>query len=1677
MMSSTLIRRASVSANFSDVLLPTAGPTSLARNRHGVTGFLFALVLMLGLLLAFSTHAQTTVSGAIAVDTRWNVEGAPYIVNGDVVVQNGAELTIDPGVTVYMEAGAGLTLQAGAVKASGTAAKPIQVLSNKARHGQPAAAGDWKQWTFNPGTVDTRFDHVVFRHGSGLIVKGSAPVFNSVGIHDHQGAAMTVDLAASPSGSGNQASGNTLNGIAVPAGDVTGSVKWAMRGIPYVVASGVVSVGPSPTVESVTPSVVQVGQTATVVLEGTRLVGLGNVRIDKQGVTAQVLAGGSATRASISVVADGSAPMGPAALRLMTDAGEIRIADAITLAQPQPTLASLAPSTIYVGQGMVEVAVNGRGFVADSAVVLGEVTAATTFVSGAQLRARMPAQAAPANLLLKVRTPDPLNAGQFFTSNELPLQVLTAPLAVSPAATTVTRGAVRAITITLPFAAPAGGVSLNLVSSVPSVVAIPSTVLVPEGQNAVSVQLTAAELGDTTITVSRVGMTGAQARVSVTPPPNLTLAPNSLLLGVGRSAELAVTSSVAAPAGGMTVALSSSDPSKASVPATVSIAAGARSAVTTVSTKEIGNATIRAEFPEFVSASAAISVRPVSLNMPAGALVAPGLTRSVPLTLSDPAPAGGLVVTLVSSNQAVASVPATVTVPEGQSNFNFTLSGVAVGTASIGASAANYQATILPVTVDAVQVGFGSPTLSSLSLPEGMKRTVVVTLSRPAPAGGVAVDLVSGDPAKATVSPSSITIGEGETSGGAVMLEVVGVLKGSTTLRANAPGLVSASIPLTVTAKPTLVFNRATVYVGKGLTTYLSELRITRRTDGSAYAPAEPVTVTLSSSDPLKAIVPGGKVTIPAGDSYVNFYVNGLELTDSVTIDASAEEYSAPAANLAVRVITPQFSFVSLDANRSPESIRDNFYIQVSAPGAAYPGDQTATADMPIDLSIVDATVEGIVPGFYSSSSGNTGTTQIVLKRGYSNTNAINGDTYVGVPTAAGTYKIRASVPGVGSNTSAQVNVIAPQLMFSRTTTTVAKGFKTYISEVNVRRVVNGVAFNGADALTVNLTSSDPSRVTVPASVTIPANSASVTFSVTGVELTEGTPVTIDATAAGHAAPAVKLATTVILPSITFVSLETARSIGSERDSFYVGVSVPGAAYPGDQTAVANIPIDLSIADAAPAGIVDGFSSAATGNVPTAQIVLRQGYSDTYSGSGNGYTYINTPTTSGSYKVRAALQGIRTVVSPAIAVTAPDLQFYSGGRTSVTVGKGFDTYSQEIRVRRMAGGSTINNDVATTVTLTSSDPGKVRVPSTVTIPANSATAYFVVTGIELTGSIPVTLTATANGHNSAIDAMRVDVVAPAYSFSSVDLTRSPASARDNFSISATTPGAYYSGSQSATVDILFDLAVVEQDPAGIVEGFYGTATGGSAVTQIRMARGAGSTSTVYVSTPAAAGKYKVQAGVDGNVVATSGIVSVIPPQLTYSRSAIVVGVGLESYYDEIRVYRSVNGTNFSGTAPVTVNLSCTSTVICSVPPSVVIPANQSYTTFKVSGKQVGSTTITATAAGYEQAPDLPVTVITPQLRLSGPSNTKVGAQTNVSVGLAVTGASYSTSQEALSPIAVDLTSSAPGVATVPATLTIAAGSSSSPNGKLTGVAPGSTSVTASAPGLQSVTSATVTISQ
>lgn len=480
----------------------------------------WGVMLACCLLWTANVHAQTSITGSITTASHWTSANSPYLLSGEVVIQNTAELLVDAGVTIYMGPGARLTVQSGAVRALGTEQQPIQVLSNKTREGVEALPGDWGQWVFEAGTRNTRLEHVVFEHGSGLVVRGAAPVFNFVEIRHQQGAAITVDLMASLSGVGNAATGNTINAIAVPPGDITGTARWEMRGIPYLVTSGTVSVGVSPAVDQLTPSQVQQGQAQTLTLNGKRLEALSGLAFSSPHLSADVFAGGTSQQRFVQVQVPAEAALGPVDVRVMTDHGEVFLPKALQVIAPQPAITSLTPAKVVAGQGPSEITVNGRHFSAQSEVLFNAAPVPTRYVSAGSLVATLPVQTAIGNLSAQVRTPSEGEPGQYLTSNTATLAVEApvppvvsfepTPIAVPP------DNRPRLITLKLSkpdyrdhsFALSVSDASKASVS--------PTEVTIPAGQTQAQVTLTPLSVGTTSLIAQSPELARTTAPVFVT---------------------------------------------------------------------------------------------------------------------------------------------------------------------------------------------------------------------------------------------------------------------------------------------------------------------------------------------------------------------------------------------------------------------------------------------------------------------------------------------------------------------------------------------------------------------------------------------------------------------------------------------------------------------------------------------------------------------------------------------------------------------------------------------------------------------------------------------------------------------------------------------------------------------------------------------------------------------------------------------------------------------------------------------------------------------------------------------------------------------------------------------------------------------------------------------------------
>jgi len=264
------------------------------------------------------------------------------------------------------------------------------------------------------------------------------------------------------------------------------------------------------------------------------------------------------------------------------------------------------------------------------------------------------------------------------------------PIVLTPSSVIGGAGTTAALTLTFP--APAGGAVITLTGSSPAAAVVPATATIPAGQTTVSVPITTSAVAVTqavTITAAYGGITKTiKLTVKAALLNGLSLAPTSVIGGEATVVTLSLGSN--APAGGLSAALKSSDPS-AQVPATLIIPPGATSAsvvVTTASVSAPVKATLTADLGTGTQ-TAVLSIQPVqiaSLTL-APASVVIGTPATGTLSLNAPAPAGGLSVTL-SSSGAAATVPATLLIPAGTAKATFTAATPHAGSAVLSAALA-----------------------------------------------------------------------------------------------------------------------------------------------------------------------------------------------------------------------------------------------------------------------------------------------------------------------------------------------------------------------------------------------------------------------------------------------------------------------------------------------------------------------------------------------------------------------------------------------------------------------------------------------------------------------------------------------------------------------------------------------------------------------------------------------------------------------------------------------------------------------------------------------------------------------------------------------------------------------------------------------------------------------------
>ena len=265
------------------------------------------------------------------------------------------------------------------------------------------------------------------------------------------------------------------------------------------------------------------------------------------------------------------------------------------------------------------------------------------------------------------------------------LSELTVPRTISPvdvavlslSATSVTGGATATGTITLSAPAPGSGATIGL-SSNQSLVTVPAMVHIPAGASSASFAISSTPVQNR-VFVSINATAGALTKsksITVNPAALLSLKLQMSSMTGGAVQQATVLLTGAAPSGGLSVALSSTNPA-IYAPTEVFIPGGATSGAFAIQAAVVATKTSGLMVAQLgtLKKSTSLSVIPpvISSIVASRATVIGGDVIDVTIRITGPAPAGGTSVMLTSGNVAL-PVPASVVVPAGQTSVVFTAS-------------------------------------------------------------------------------------------------------------------------------------------------------------------------------------------------------------------------------------------------------------------------------------------------------------------------------------------------------------------------------------------------------------------------------------------------------------------------------------------------------------------------------------------------------------------------------------------------------------------------------------------------------------------------------------------------------------------------------------------------------------------------------------------------------------------------------------------------------------------------------------------------------------------------------------------------------------------------------------------------------------------------------------------
>lgn len=665
-------------------------------------------------------------------------------------------------------------------------------------------------------------------------------------------------------------------------------------------------------------------------------------------------------------------------------------------------------------------------------------------------------------------------------------------------------------TFTLPTAAPSGGTTVNLTSSNTAAITIsPAAVTLKAGDTTGSFTYTSVGAGSTTLRASAATYTdGTASETTTSTAISLGTLPS---LTLGTSQNLALTLTQPAPAGGLTVALGSSNSSVVTVTPSVSFAGGSTTPSVTpqILGKAFGTATITATASGYAPDARSVTLS-ATTSLTQDIAIARGYSVMATLSLSQ-APSSSLVFTLKSDNTAVATIPGTVTLPSGQTSVTFSVYGSGVGSTTIRASASGVSDVTSSVNVTgSASILNGSPaamlyTPATLAL-NSAAAPVSITLTSSNPG----VLLLSSDPAL----PGTASITLTNVTGASATFYEQGQTQGTSMLTLSSTSYATVTSQVTVYGSTVLVqpgfpspisslANPATVYVTLGEVSGTAFIGpcvgyaasgVNSASLGCRLNPGVSISVPVLSATTATGTITSSPVVLAAGTQAATTTFQPVAAgTSVISVGTQPTGFTVPSGN-------PYTAFIATVAQPT---------FTLSNAGVYAPG---VTTPVRLILPFTDTSTDGAT---VTVASGNgslavLSTDPDVLG---SATLTLPG-IHATLPTiyvqglAAGSTTLTVSAPGYATNSSA-LNVTSGGVGFTSSSsislnTSDAPYIVTLILNIGPGKscYINAVTYcflNPGTTLQIPMTTYDPNILTISSAITLPAGTAVATGTISGV--------------------------------------------------------------------------------------------------------------------------------------------------------------------------------------------------------------------------------------------------------------------------------------------------------------------------------------------------------------------------------------------------------------------------------------------------------------------------------------------------------------------------------------------------------------------------------------------------